>query len=112
MPSSSSAHAKMTDTARVVRKGRFKGKRIEFAPTAGIETFEDVAEDFMLEIFGFEPGTYLITDLSSLHDFVGVEDMEFGDMLTRIRAVYGLDVADLPNANLLEIFRRVRAQSE
>jgi len=51
-----------------------------------------------------------MTDLSSLHDFVGVEDMEIGDMLTRIREVYGLDVADLPNGNLLEIFRRLHEQ--
>jgi hypothetical protein len=57
-------------------------------------------------IFGFDPGQYLITDLSSLHDFVGVNDMEIGNMLTRIRDVYGLDVADLPSGNLLEIFRR------
>ena len=64
----------------------------------------------MLEIFGFEPGDYLITDLSSLHDFVGVEDMEIADMLTRIREAYGLDVADLPNGKLLEIFRRLHEQ--
>jgi len=61
----------------------------------------------MLTLFGFDPGQYLLTDLSSLHDFVGVDDMEIGDMLTRIREVYGLDVADLPNGNLLEIFRRL-----
>jgi hypothetical protein len=33
--------------------------------------------------------------------------MELGDMLTRIRDVYGLDVAELPNGNLLEICRRL-----
>jgi hypothetical protein len=49
-------------------------------------------------------------DLSSLHDFVGVDDMEIGNMLTRIREVYGLDVADLPSGNLLEIFRRRHEQ--
>ena len=77
------------------------------ASTTGIQTFDEIAEDFMLTLFGFGPGQYLITDLSSLHDFVGVDDMEIGDMLTRIREAYGLDVADLPNVNLLEIFRRL-----
>jgi hypothetical protein len=91
----------------VLRKGPFKGERVEFASTAGIQTFDEMAEDFMLTLFGFDPGQYLITDLSSLHDFVGVDDMEIRDMLTRIREVYGLDVADLPNGNLLEIFRRL-----
>ncbi|MBI4263102.1 MAG: hypothetical protein HY657_01895 [Acidobacteria bacterium] len=97
----------MSDDSPVLRKGPLKGKRIEFAPTAGIEAFEEITEDFMLNIFGFEPGQYLITDLSSLHDFVGVDDMEVVDMLARIREVYGLDLADLPNANLLEIVRRL-----
>ena len=97
----------MTDDSFVVRKGPFKGKRVELGSTMGIQTFDQIAEDFMLTLFGFNPGQYLITDLSSLHDFVGVDDMEIGDMLTRIREVYGLDVADLPSGNLLEIFRRL-----
>lgn len=100
----------MSDNGPVLRKGPFKGKRVEFASTAGIEMFRDIAEDFMLNIFDFEPGHYLITDLSSLHDFVGVDDMEVGDILARMRDVYGLDVADLPNGNLLEIFRRLHEQ--
>jgi hypothetical protein len=61
----------------------------------------------MREIFGFEPGEYLIRDLSSLQDFVGVDDLEFVDILAKIRNVYGLDVADLPSENLLEIFRKL-----
>jgi hypothetical protein len=87
----------MSDDSPTLRKGPPKGKRVEFAPTAGIEAFEEIAEDFMLSIFGFEPGQYLITDLSSLHDFAGVDDMEIGDMLARIHRVYGLDVVCLPN---------------
>lgn len=100
----------MTDDSFMVRKGLFKGKRVELASTTGVQTFEEIAEDFMHTRFGFDPGQYLITDLSSLHDFVGVDDMEVGDMLTRIREVYGLDVADLPNGNLLQIFRRLHEQ--
>ena len=91
----------------VLRNGPFKGKRVELASTTGIERLEDIADDFMLDIFGFEPGEYLITDLSSLHDFVGVDDMEFVDILARIRDVYRLDVADLPSGDLLEIFKRL-----
>jgi hypothetical protein len=90
----------------VLRKGPFKGKRIELASTAGIESLKNIADDFMLDIFGFEPGECLITDLSSLHDFVGVDDLEFVDILARIRNVYRLDVADLPSGNLLEISGR------
>lgn len=102
----------MSDDGPVLRKGPFKGKRVEFAPTAGVETFADVAEAFMLDVFGFEPGNYPITDLSSLHDFVGVNDMKFVDIVAKIRDVYGLDVADLPDGNLLEIFRRLHGRDE
>lgn len=66
----------------VFRKGPFKGKRVELAATTGIERFDDVAEDFMLDVFGFEAGEYLITDLSSLHDFVGVETIR--DITSRL----------------------------
>ena len=96
----------------VLRKGPFKGKRVEFASMTRIKKLQDIADDFMLDIFGFEPGEYFITDLSSLHDFVGVDDIEIGDMLKRIREVYGLDVADLPNSNLLEIFRRLHDKQD
>ena len=94
----------------VFRKGPFKGKRVKLAATTGIERFDDVAEEFMLNVFGFEAGEYLITDLSSLHDFVGVDDMEFVDILSRIRDVYGLDVADLASGNLMQIFKRLDEQ--
>ena len=91
----------------VLRKGPFKGKRVEFASTTGIQKFDNVAEDFMRNIFGFEAGEYLITDQSSLHDFVGVDDMECADILARVRDVYRLDVADLPSGNLLKILTRL-----
>ena len=66
----------MTDDSRILRKGPCKGKRVEFASTGGIESLQEIAEDFMLNIFGCEPGDYLITDLSSLYDFASVDDME------------------------------------
>ena len=91
----------------VLRKGPFKGKRVELASTVGIESLGNIGEDFMLNVFGLESGEYLITDLSSLHDFVGVDHMEFVDILAKIRRIYGLDMADLPSGSLLEIFKRL-----
>ena len=97
----------MSQDEYIVPSGPFKGKRIEMASTAGIEMFQEIAEDFMLRIFGFEAGDYLITDESSLRDFKGVEEMELTDIHRRIRSVYGLDVSDLKSGKLLEIFIRV-----
>lgn len=55
----------MSDDERVIRSGHFKGKRVEMASTAGVEMFEDIAQDFMSTIFGFEPGQYLNASCSS-----------------------------------------------
>ena len=91
----------------IVPSGPFKGKKIEMASTAGIGMFERIAEEFMLTIFGFEAGDYLITDESSLRDFVGVDELRLTDIQQKIRGVYGLDVSDLKSGNLLEIFVKI-----
>jgi hypothetical protein len=65
---------------KIIPSGPFKGKRIEFAPTTGIDMFPDVVADFMKQIFDFEPGDYLMSDESSLYDFTGVDEMELRDI--------------------------------
>jgi hypothetical protein len=97
----------MKKDAKIIQSGPFKGKRIEFAPTTGVDTFREVAEDFMRRIFDFEPGDYLISDESSLFDFTGVEEMELKDIQQKIREIYDVDVSDLISSNLLEIFARL-----
>ena len=59
----------MKKPGRIIPRGPFKGKRIEFAPTDELDMFRGLAEEFMEEIFSMEPGFYLITDESSLWDF-------------------------------------------
>ena len=102
----------MSEDEYIVPSGPLKGKRIELASTVGIEMFNEIAEDFMFKIFGFEAGDYLITDESSLHDFTGVDDMELADIHEKIRDVNALDVSDLNSGNLLEIFVRIHEQQE
>ena len=63
----------MKEDEYIVPSGPLKGKKIQLAPTAGIEMFEGIAEDFMQRIFNLEAGDYLITDESSLHDFTRVD---------------------------------------
>jgi hypothetical protein len=97
----------MEDDDHIIPSGPFKGKRIQFASTTGIDMFADIAEDFMEQIFGFKPGEYLITDESSLADFIGVEEMELKDIRNDIRDVYGVDVSDMGHGNLVEIIMRI-----
>lgn len=97
----------MTDDEHVIRSGPFKGKKIELASTGGIDLFRDIADRFMSRIFDLEPGDYLITDESSLADFVGVGDLELHDLGRKIHQLYGLDVSDVEGGNLLQIFARI-----
>ncbi|MBI3048025.1 MAG: hypothetical protein HYY76_06905 [Acidobacteria bacterium] len=91
----------MSKRRRVLRRGPLKGKTIEMAATAGIEMYAEIAEDFMAHVFGFEPGEYLITDESSLHDFVGVDDLELAEIHRKIREAYAVDVSDLESGTLV-----------
>jgi hypothetical protein len=91
----------------IIPSVRFKGKKIEMAPAGGIELFREIADDFMLRIFGYEPGDYLITDESSLRDFVGVNDLSLAEIHKDIQTQYSIDVAGLESGNLLEILVRI-----
>jgi hypothetical protein len=48
----------MNDDEQIIPSGPFKGKKIQFAPTTGIDMFVEIAEDFMRRILAFEPGEY------------------------------------------------------
>lgn len=58
-----------------------------------------------------EPGSYLITDESSLRDFQAVEDLELADIHRKIREIYGVDVSDIVSGNLVEVFARIHRQT-
>jgi uncharacterized protein YxjI len=97
----------MKDNSRIIPGGPFKGKKIEFAPTTGIDKFRAISEDFMNKIFRLEPEEYLISDESSLHDFTGLDEMELPDIHKKIQEAYNIDVSDIKSKNLLEIFKRI-----
>ena len=98
----------MTESKRVIPSGRFKGRKIELASTKGIECFRDLADQFMSVIFDLEAGDYLITDESSLADFVGVDDLNLDDILSKIDDLYGIDVSGVERGNLVGIFSKIR----
>jgi hypothetical protein len=97
----------MSEPERIIRSGPFKGKKIVLAPTHGIGAFASIAEEFMSAVFNMEPGAYLITDESSLHDFEDAEDMSLEDIQARIMSVFDVDMRDVRSGNLVEIFARI-----
>ena len=97
----------MKEDDRVIPSGPFKGKKIEFASITGIDMFAEISEEFVKKIFDFKSGEYLITDESSLYDFIGLDEMKLTDIQNKIRDAYDMDVSDIQSGNLLEIFMRI-----
>ena len=91
----------------IIPSGPFKGKKIEFASTTGVDMFWSIAEEFMRVIFDMKPGSYMITDESSFHDFTGMDEIDMKEIHSRIHDAYGIDVSDLESGNLFEIFCRI-----
>jgi hypothetical protein len=97
----------MKKDSRIISRGPFKGKRIEFTPTTGINKLLEISEDFMIKIFGLELGEYLISDESTLYDFIGLDEMELPEIHKKIQEMYNIDASDIKSRNLLEIFKRI-----
>jgi len=92
------------------RRGPLKGKTISYASSDRIEEFHRIADDFMLEIFDFLPGDYLITDESSLRDFTELGSSETSQIWSRIAKLYAIGQADVPSEKLVDIFAEIHAR--
>lgn len=90
------------------KRGAFKGKRVTYASTDRIEEYRRVADDFMMEVFDFLPGDYLITDESSLRDFTDFASSDTSSIWCRVTEIYGIAKADVPSERLTDIFAEIR----
>ena len=92
------------------KRGPLKGKTISYASTDRVEGFRRVASDFMLEIFDFLPGDYLITDESCLRDFTDFGSSETSPIWSRITNIYKIGRVDVPSERLIDIFAEIQAK--
>lgn len=92
------------------KRGPLKGKTITFASGDQVEEFRRLANDFMLEVFDFIPGEYLITDESSLRDFTEFGSSETSPIWSRITKLYAIGRADVPSERLVDIFAVINAR--
>lgn len=91
-----------------IRRGAYKGKKITYASTDRIEDFRGLADDFMMEVFDFLPGDYLITDESTLRDFTELASSDTSPIWLRIAQIYAIGKADVPSERLVDIFAEIR----
>jgi hypothetical protein len=83
-----------------------KNPAIVFPENQEIDSYPELRDDFICRVLGLEWAW--VTDGSSLWDFHSSEDNS--EMYLRIGEVYGVDVSDVPNANLTGIFAKIMNQ--
>ncbi|MEX2130148.1 MAG: hypothetical protein WD772_01570 [Pseudohongiellaceae bacterium] len=93
-----------------VKSGPHKGKEIEFASVSRVEAAGQVADGFMFEIFEFEAGDYLITDESSLTDFVEYGSADTEPLWKLVEANFGVSATDVGSDKLVDIIETIIAK--
>lgn len=94
-------------TAQILKA--VKEGRIELAPAERVDDHPDILEEFMRRIFGFEPGTYALSDESFVSDMAGMD--EWDDSVSAVKREYGIDLAtEEPQPYLWEVVARIAAR--
>jgi len=93
------------NAAKLPRPGTRIKPKIELALTKEINKHAAIVDDLMARVLGFEPGSYLITDESSLWDFHTEESNE--PYLRKIMLLYGIDASDIEPPTIAAIAHRI-----
>jgi len=75
-------------------------------PWGEIGQRRDHAANFMLKVFGLTPDQYMITDGSSLRDFLGFEGLDDTPAIQRkIADVFGVDIRLLGSERIVDVVK-------
>lgn len=83
-------------------------RTIRFASTHQLQQFQPLIDEFMQVVFQMSPGSYLITDMSSLRDFRGYDGLELSDMHEKIRTFYGVELIETDSHLLVDVLARIQ----
>ena len=81
------------------------GLPMELTSTAKVGRHEEIARDFLAQILDLDFDRCFISDETSLWDFAMLETDESFE--SKIEKVYGVDVSDIEDGNLVKIFARI-----
>jgi len=95
---------------KVLPPGTFEGKTITLAETDVVETYPQLAAEFMSRIFELDPGDYLITDESGLRDFTPFGESDTTGIWASIENVYGVSESDVGSQLLSRIFEAISSR--
>jgi hypothetical protein len=82
---------------------------VQFASSNEIDSFEHIAVKFFNEILDLDYYNCFISDGSSLWYFEDSNSIEH--YYKKINDIYGIDISDIEDGNLVEIFRRIELLS-
>lgn len=86
-----------------------RGPSLESAPREQICQYEDLASEFFKRVLHLDYCDVFVTDRSSLYDFCLVEEPE--QAARNIALVYGIDIGNIEDGNLVRVFERIRARN-
>ena len=96
--------------------GDAKRKKLEFAPGGEIDRYEHLLASFLVDILDFEPedaNSVFVSDQSSLWDFTSAfqgpkaNRAQIALWQARIEEKHAVDVSDIRDGNLVEMFERI-----
>jgi hypothetical protein len=92
---------------KILPRDTFEGKRVTFAPTDQVDTYPEIAAEFMSEIFELDPRDYLITDEADVLDFTPMDESDTTEIWRRIEVAYGITLSDVESGRLPRIFEAI-----
>jgi hypothetical protein len=91
----------------VKRSGKL---RLRYAPRRYIHYYACIARVVLAELYQLNYDGCIVTDQSSLLDYESNFDVTMADAILTIEDLYAVDVSDVRDGNILNIFRRIRAK--
>jgi hypothetical protein len=90
----------------------FSLRSVIITPSTQIDLYEDIARDFFERISELQYERVFLTDISSSWDFSALFDFETVEdvrkhLLQKNESIYGVDVSDIADGNMVRIFERL-----
>jgi hypothetical protein len=76
-----------------------------YAASERIDALRGVREDVMLQVFGFAPGQYFVSDESHASDM----GREWRHVVRKVKRLYGVDLSGRPEPFLWQMLERIDA---
>jgi len=92
---------------KVLPPDTLEGKTVTMADTDVVDTYPQIAAEFMSPIFELDPGDYLITDEADILGFTPFDEADTTELWARIESTYGITQSDVGSSLFIRIFEEI-----